>query len=200
VTALTGWAVRLSFIRYQCTAVYLQKDAWLAEYMTESAKSKNKYLKVVLKRSRTPCTVVSGNGIGGAADDNNVYANKNHACRIYQTIFGVILSAVSVIPRRYIPLNSVMKATRLTEHYGATQAWLNTLRIMTRTNTGDYVIWNSYPVRQFWANASYPNLGYADWHMYIETGRRLSWFPTSTAGIMLCIVRPDRPLLSIYYR
>ncbi len=56
-------------------------------------------------------------------------------------------------------------------HYDQTQAFAQYTReydpnqhLVSTSN------WHSFPVKEFWGNAAYPDLGYADLHAYISTG------------------------------
>lgn len=157
-----------------------QYEAWKADYQVECAKRNGIYLKVCLQeKADIVFGRIQADGSIGWDNENNVYASDTHASRTYQRYFWRYMIA------RYGYATSIHSWELVNEgdpfnanHHMATQAFAKFMhdndpnrRLCTTS------FWHSYPVKECWANPSYPNIGYSDWHQYVglQSGNPLQY-------------------------
>jgi hypothetical protein len=159
-----------------------QKASWDWDYAIDEAAQNGVYLKlVVLEKNDRVWNDVNWDGtLNPSGTNDNFYAAPNTKVRALQGYYWRYLSA------RWGYATSVHSWELMNEgdpyngnHYNQADAFALAIhqndpnQHLATTST-----WGSFPAAQFWGNAQYPNVDYADLHAYISTGLGIyEWTP-----------------------
>ncbi|MBX6771837.1 MAG: hypothetical protein IRY83_08945 [Chloroflexi bacterium] len=151
-----------------------QPRSWDWDYILDRAAQNHVYLKlVVLEKNDRVWNDINPDGtLTASGSNNNFYAAPNTKVRRLHEYFWRYLAA------RWSYTTGLHSWELLNEgdpyngyHYEMANSFarlihqLDPNRHMVTTST-----WAGFPVKEFWANPSYPDLDYADLHAYISTG------------------------------
>ncbi|MFH1232171.1 MAG: hypothetical protein V1709_11825, partial [Planctomycetota bacterium] len=150
-----------------------QQEAWKADYQVETAKKNGIYLKPCLMAwdERVFSRIAPDGTIVWPIDQNNVYAEhaeSNHASRIYQQyLFRYLLArwGYSTAIHSFEFVNEGNPSSGF--HYSAVQ---KLAKFVKENDPNKHLVstslWHSYPTEEFWDNPAYPDVAFADWHLY----------------------------------
>ncbi len=151
-----------------------QAQSWDWDYILDACAARDVYLKlVVLEKNDDLYNHIDANGnYVLATDNNNFYSAPGRAVRRYHEYFWRYLAA------RWGYSTAVHSWELLNEgdpyngnHYNQAEAFAATMHAL---ESGRHMVttsmWTSFPASEFWGNAGYPNVDYADLHAYISTG------------------------------
>lgn len=149
-------------------------SAWLWDAILDEAVAHDVYLKLVIleKNDWIFNRITSSGTMTTTASNNNFYAAPDTKVRWLHQVWWRYLTArwgYSTAVHSWELLNEGDPFN--SNHYDQTHAFA---RYTYKYDPNQHMVttsnWHSFPVKEFWGNADYPDLGYADLHAYISTG------------------------------
>lgn len=162
--------------------------SWGWDYLLDQAANKGVHLKVVVleKNDRVWNLLGADGNPVESGDNNNFYASPNTKVRRLHEYFWRYLAArwgYSTAIHSWELLNEGDPFN--SQHYEMANSFA---RYMHDNEPSGHLVstsfWHSFPAAQFWGNADYPDIDYADIHAYISTERSAyEWSPPSGTAL-----------------